>query len=188
MFTEEKRQIIHILLLFLAFFFKYVDRVYIAGILFLLLLLSLFLVPKSRIKKYLYRVYEKNKINGGFYYFLALLVIVLIFPPYVAAASWAILALGDGMATLIGKKFKGFSLPWNKKKTYPGTISFIIFGSFGAFVFLKWMIPEMGLSQAFFLGAKASIAAGIVESFDLRVDDNITVAFTSALAVFLLAG
>ncbi len=186
MFTEEKRQIVHILLLLLAFLLKYYSRWYIAGILFLLLLASVFLVPKSKIKVHLYRSFENNKMHGGFYYFLALIIIVLIFPLPIAAASWAILALGDGMATLVGKNFKDYQLPWNKHKSYPGTISFIIFGAIGAFILLKWMIPEISIAQSFSLGLKAAIVAGIIESLPLRVNDNITVLFASALSIFLL--
>ena len=45
---------------------------------------------------------------------------------HIAAAAWAIMALGDGMATVVGEALRGSALPWNRQKTWPGFISFAV--------------------------------------------------------------
>jgi dolichol kinase len=186
MFTEEKRQIVHILLFIFAFFLKYLARWQAAILLAALLIITLAWVPHSRVKNYLYRHFEKKYSEGGVLYFLVLLVLILIFPLPVVAASWAILAWGDGAATLVGQNFKAKELPWNKKKSYAGSIAFVIFGTLGAFILLKWMLPDMSGNAALLVGLKATLIAALVESLPLKLNDNVSVALASALVINFL--
>ena len=186
MFKEEKRQIVHILLFLLAFLLKYLSRWQTIILLCLLLFVVLFIIPRLRAKSHLYRFTERKYSRGAVSYFLILLVLVLIFPLHIVAVSWAILALGDGTATLFGRHFRAKELPWNKNKTYAGSLAFIIFGSLGAFILLKWMVPEISGNQAFFLGLKTTIVAAIVESLPLKFDDNVSVAIASAVTLYFL--
>src|SRR5205823_93947 len=80
---------------------------------------------------------------GILLYPLAVLLLILVFPTRldIVAAAWGILALGDGAATLVGraasrnadtgkaaqtaetaKTPNGSALPWNRDKTFAGTI------------------------------------------------------------------
>lgn len=183
---EEIRQAIHILLFLLAFFLKYLNRFQAVFLLLLLFIITVFIIPRLKARSYLYRAFENKYSQGGMSYFLVLIVLVLVFPAYIVAASWAILALGDGAATLIGKNFKAKELPWNQDKTYFGSLAFIIFATLGAFILLKWMAPTMSGSEAISLGLTTAIVAAIVESLPLKINDNITVAASSAVVMFLL--
>jgi len=60
MFTEEKRQIVHILLFVFAFFLKYLSRWQAALLLAVLLFIALAWVPRSKVKHYLYRHFERK--------------------------------------------------------------------------------------------------------------------------------
>ncbi|MFA6410267.1 MAG: hypothetical protein WCW26_01690 [Candidatus Buchananbacteria bacterium] len=186
MFSEEKRQIVHILLFFLAFSLKYLSRFEAAFLLLLLLLFTLIVVPRLKIKSYFYRQFEKKYSQGAVLYFLVLLVLVLIFPLYIVAASWAILALGDGAATLIGANFKAKELPWNRHKTYAGSLAFVVFGTLGAFILLRWMLPDLSMVGAFSWGIKAALVAALVESLPLKVNDNVSVTLVSAAVMYFL--
>ncbi|MFA5021732.1 MAG: hypothetical protein WC508_01455 [Patescibacteria group bacterium] len=186
MFSEEKRQIVHILLFFLAFLLKFLNRWQAALLLLFLLLVTLVVIPKLRIKSYFYRSFERKYSQGAVLYFLVLLVLVLIFPLYIVAASWAILALGDGAATLIGANFKAKELPWNRHKTFAGSIAFVIFGTLGAFILLRWMLPDLSLIGAFSLGFKTALIAGLVESLPLRLNDNVSVTLVSAAVMYFI--
>ncbi|OGY45253.1 MAG: hypothetical protein A2729_00200 [Candidatus Buchananbacteria bacterium RIFCSPHIGHO2_01_FULL_39_14] len=183
MFSEQKRQSVHILLFLLAFFLKYLNRWQAAVLLLILLFVTLFLIPRLKIKSFFYRQLEKKYSQGAVWYFLVLLILVLIFPLPVVAASWAILALGDGTATIIGQNFKAKELPWNKKKSYFGSLAFIFFGVIGAFILLKWMMPDLTNGAAFSIGLKTSLIAAVVESLPWRINDNLTVAVTSAVVL-----
>lgn len=186
MFSEKKRQLVHILLFLLAFLLKYLGRLQAAILLTVLLLVTMYLVPKLKVRKFLHRQSEINYSQGAALYFLILLILVLIFPLRIVAASWAILAWGDGTATLIGKNFKVKELPWNKNKSYVGTLSFIFFGTLGSAALLKWMSPELPLDLIFSASFKTALIAGIVESLPWRINDNISVAATSAIVMTFL--
>ncbi|NUM25697.1 MAG: hypothetical protein HUU49_03700 [Candidatus Buchananbacteria bacterium] len=183
MFKEEKRQAVHILLLVFAFSLKYLNRTTAALLLFGFLLVVLFIVPRLRGRHHFYRREDKKYSQGAVNYFLVLLVLVLVFPFEVVAASWGILALGDGMATLVGKNFKTQELAWNRNKSYIGSVAFILFGTVGAYVLLRWMSPD--LTTLFVLGVsfKAATVSAIVESLPWKIDDNISVPLVSAVVV-----
>lgn len=186
MFAEEKRQAVHILLFGFAFLLRFINRWQAAALLFVLLFFTLLVVPKLKMRSYFYRRFENKYSQGAVLYFFVLLVLILVFPLTIVAAAWAILAWGDGAATLIGKHFKAKELPWNKHKSYAGSLAFIFFGTVGAFILLQWMTPGMSASQAFFLGAKATMVAALVESLPLKTNDNVTVTLTSALVLYFL--
>ena len=186
MFSEEKRQLVHILLLFLAFLLKYTSRGQAAVLLLVLLAMTLVVIPRIRLKNYFYRFAERKYSEGAVLYFLVLLILIVVFPLYVVGVAWAILALGDGLATLIGKHFKAKELPWNGDKSYAGSLAFFIFGTIGATVLLKWMLPELSFNLALIAAAKTALVAALVESLPLKVNDNVSVAVTSAFVMYLL--
>lgn len=186
--SETKRQGVHIGLLVIAFLLKYLTRWQSVAVLGGLLLATLLLGPQLKIRSHFYRHIEKRYSAGAVLYFLVLLVLVLIFPLPIVAASWAILALGDGAATLIGEHFKARELAWNPKKTYAGSLAFLLFGTLGAAALLGWTEPTLGYQAIFFLSFKTALVAAIVESLPLKVDDNITVPLSSAVVLSLLMG
>lgn len=114
---------------------------------------------------------------GVVLYPLAVLALVVIYRHHlhVAAAAWAIMALGDGMATVAGERWQGPALPWNRRKTYSGSLSFVIAGTAGAYVLTRWIAPELAPGRALLICAAASLAGAVVESLPIRLDDNITV-------------
>lgn len=183
MTDEKKRQLAHILLLIFALFLKYLSRWQVILLLLILLGVVVAIVPKLKIKKHFYRRQETVIKNGAVFYILILIVLALIFPLPVVAASWAILALGDGMATLVGRSYQGSLLPWSKSKTYMGSLAFIFFGALGAWLLLKWSMPELSLAMAAAAGLKAALVAAIIESLPGPINDNITVAVSAALTL-----
>ena len=183
MFKEEKRQAVHISLLLLAFGLKYLNRFWAVIFLFLLLGVILFIIPKLRSRRHFYRREEKIYSKGAVNYFLVLLILVLIFPFEVVGASWGIMALGDGMATLIGKNFKTKELFWNKNKSYVGSLAFIIFGVAGSYVLLRWLAPDIAMSTALTVSFKTVVVAAVVESLPWQIDDNISVPLASAVVL-----
>ena len=168
----------------MAFVLKYLTKFQAGTLLLTLFIITLFIIPHLRFRSYFYRNFERKYSQGAVLYFFVLFALVLIFPLPIVAASWAILAWGDGSATLIGRHFRARELPWNKEKTYAGSLAFIFFGTLGAFVLLKWMLPELdnSLSIAF----KTAVVAAVAESFHWQINDNATVAVTSAVVLGFL--
>lgn len=101
---------------------------------------------------------------GSLWYMVGfLLLFSLLQNPSQLAASSLILAVGDGLSTLAGRRFGRNPLPYNRKKTLEGSAAFFLSSSLLAFPFLG--------TNAIVLAFLATIG----ESISLGVDDNLTV-------------
>lgn len=129
--------------------------------------------------------------RGVVFYPVAIAALVLVFPTQleIVAGAWAVLSVGDGFATLVGKLGKPIPLRWNPHKTSQGTVACFFFGALACMGAIFFVNPE--LSQDWERWAIAAVvAAGVaawVESLPLPVNDNLTVPF-SAAAILWIAG
>jgi dolichol kinase len=105
----------------------------------------------------------------------------------------AILAFGDGSATLGGLLIGGPKLPWNRKKTVSGFFCFLIVG--GAMAsFIYWGETQMNpeavppfatIRTALICGGLAALLAAVVESIPSRINDNVRVGAVAAATVVI---
>jgi uncharacterized protein (TIGR00297 family) len=123
--------------------------------------------------------HERGFDAGILLYPVMVLLLVLVFRERLvyAAIGWAMLAFGDGIATLAGKSVRIASLPWNRDKSWGGLLACFL-GSLAG-----------GLAVAYFMDYRqpgvvllAALAAAIAESLPTRVDDNVTVPLAAATA------
>jgi len=154
---------------------------------------NLFLLP--RVAGQLYRPGERPRsaASGIVLYPASVLLLILVFHNRldIAAAAWAVLAVGDGMATLVGRRFGRGRLPWNADKSIAGTIALFVCGGIaGAFV--AWWCrpnvtpqPELWFSIAAPL--VAALVAALVETTPVKLDDNISVPASAAAALWALS-
>lgn len=77
------------------------------------------------------------------------------------AASIFILAVGDSLSTIVGKRGK-IRLPHNNNKTLEGSVAFFI-SSLPAYYFVGFLVVPLALITA------------IVESVSFEIDDNLTI-------------
>jgi len=112
---------------------------------------------------------------------VGLLIVIFRDRLHFAAIAWALLAFGDGFATLIAKTIRTPALPWHPDKSWGGFVAFIVFGGAAAFGIGAWMgwCPIVPI-------VIATLAAASVESLPLHVDDNLTVPFAAAVALIVL--
>jgi dolichol kinase len=99
--------------------------------------------------------------------FLAIgFTILLSLYPYSNIALFGILILlfCDPVATIMGLKFGKLKLPYNRKKSYAGTLSYFILGV----LFGMLLIGYISIPIAFLLA--------LLESLSNKIDDNVTVA------------
>jgi uncharacterized protein (TIGR00297 family) len=126
---------------------------------------------------------------GILLYPLAVLGLILAFSKRLdlAASAWAILALGDGTATLVGRGIASPTLPWNREKTVSGTLAFIIFGALGGVALMWWMRstiePPPSLTFVLVAPVVGAITAAFVETIPIRLDDNISVPVTAGVVL-----
>jgi len=120
----------------------------------------------------------------------AVFVLVLLFwsRPEFAAAVWAILAFGDGFATIAGKNLASPPLPWNPEKSVAGSLGFIAAGIPGAYAAFHFVGRHESLSLAgIALVSTVVVICGVVESLPLNLDDNLTIPVSGALSIWLLS-
>lgn len=91
-----------------------------------------------------------------------------------ALAVIAVLALGDGLATIIGKFFGRARVAWNKAKSWEGTAAFAVVGALAGYVFIGLASVPLALILAF------------AETLPLDVDDNLLIPFVALLLEFMV--
>jgi len=132
----------------------------------------------------LYRPWERGRRrpwSGIGLYPIAVLLLILVFSDRrdIVAAAWGILAFGDGLATLAGRRIGGATWPWNRDKTVAGTAAFAIGGGLAGASLCWWcrpaVIPPPFLWFSLGAPAIAAVVAASVETLPIRLDDNLTV-------------
>jgi uncharacterized protein (TIGR00297 family) len=132
---------------------------------------------------------------GILLYPLAVLGLVLVFRNalWMAAAIWAIVAFGDGMASVVGSALRGPTWPWNPKKRIAGSLAFVVFGGLGAAVLIAWtsrlpLDPHAAHApRTLAVALSLALVAALVESCPTTLDDNVTVPLVGALTLPMLA-
>ncbi len=130
---------------------------------------------------------------GG--YSLSVLLMAFLFPRHLelGLAVLAILAFGDGSATLVGLTFRGPRLWWNRAKSWSGLLGFVVIGS----LMTAWIYwgethnpeaaePAVSFGLALLLSSPAVVAAALAESIRSRINDNIRVGVVAAIALIML--
>lgn len=184
---ELLRKSIHMAVGLGAFIVVFLGPLASALLAFALLLFNVFVWPRIGGR----RVWRDRDLQRGIavgvvFYPLVLLALVLIFwrKLEVVAAAWAILAFGDGMATLVGGTLGHARLPWNTEKSWAGSLAFWVFGALGAGLALGWTLAhqerEIELTLLVVAAVTTALVATLIESWPSRLDDNLTVPLSSA--------
>jgi uncharacterized protein (TIGR00297 family) len=130
--------------------------------------------------------------RGILLYPLSVLFLILLLRDqlWMAAAGWAVLAWGDGMASIAGMALGGPRLPWNPGKGWVGTAAFVLFGALGAAAFVGWTLhlPASSWLSPRILGlvVPVTVFCALVESLPTTLDDNVTVPLAAAVALPLV--
>jgi dolichol kinase len=116
--------------------------------------------------------FEARPFLGPVYAFIGIILVSAFFPPLVAYASILVLALGDGVAGLVGQVAGKHPLGTGRRKSVEGTLA----GFTASFTGCLFLIPI----ELAFVGA---LVGTIAEVFLASLDDNLTVPLSSALAI-----
>jgi len=108
------------------------------------------------------------------FYAFGIMLSLIIFPPHFGYASIAIFTLGDGAASLFGKKFGKTRYPFNKAKNLEGSSFGFIFALLGAVFFVD---PIKA-----FIGAMTGMLA---ECLPMPVNDNLTIPLTAGFMLMM---
>ena len=185
-YSETLRQVVHAATGALAFLLRYLTWRQAAVLTLVALVFSATLLP--RVLPRIVRPSDAIRHRSGLlFYPLSLLALVLIFRERldIVAAAWAVMAFGDGAATLVGTRVGGARLPWNPDKTWSGLIAFVLAGSIGAVTASVWVAPMIMPPPPWFFTwlapIAAALAAALAETIPIKLDDNLRVPFVAAL-------
>jgi uncharacterized protein (TIGR00297 family) len=192
MFSETRRQVVHITMVGWAFLLRVLTWEQAAALAVTALLFNAFVLPRAGGRA----IFRPDDVRRGIpagilYYPVSVLVLILCFRNRldVAAAAWAILAVGDGTATLAGRSIGGARLPWNPDKSWAGTAAFIMAGGAAGVLLCWWTQPnvEPHAPAWFVVGAPvaAAVVAALVETIPVRLDDNLSVPFAAGATLWL---
>jgi HAD superfamily phosphoserine phosphatase-like hydrolase len=110
------------------------------------------------------------------FYALGITLSLMFFPSPIGYAAIATLTLGDGFASLLGKKYGRNSSPFNKTKSLEGSLFGLLFAFLGTSFFLT--------------PAKALLAAAsgmLIESIPTPINDNLTIPLTVSIVLSIAA-
>ncbi|HUG54184.1 MAG TPA: DUF92 domain-containing protein [Vicinamibacteria bacterium] len=118
------------------------------------------------------------------------LVLALREQRWLVAAVWGLLAVGDGMASIVGQAVGGPRLPWNPKKGWAGFAAFVACGGTAAALLAVWTLElPLGVATSpmiLTVIAPATLLCALVESLPTTLDDNLTVPLVGGASVALL--
>ena len=185
------RKIVHISMLIFAFLLPCLTWRQAAGCALLALLFNVFVLPRFGVdlRKNAADVSGSGVMTGIVIYPLAVLALILLYRHnlQIVGATWAIMALGDGMAGVAGAALQGPALPWNRDKTWFGFLAFVVAATAGSYVLMRWVAPAIDSDAAFKICAATALVGGIVESLPIRLDDNATVPLVCGAFMFCLS-
>lgn len=130
------------------------------------------------------RTGEQSELSAVFGYSVSVLATLLLFPKHAELGMLVlcVLAFGDGMATTIGLLLRGPRLPWNRDKSWAGTLAFVGFGGYlASLAYWAESQPQASWPIALTCGFAAAIVAAVAESLPSRVNDNVRVGIASAV-------
>ena len=185
--SEVIRESIHIGSFSVSFVCIYLLKSYLVSFLILLITLLYIASEVARLQGINFPIFStvtwKAANKPEFYEFatapvffaLGLMFSLILFPAPASYASIAILTLGDGSATIFGRKFGSVRFPFNKGKNLEGSIFGFLFASLGAMFFVDPMKALTGAAVAM-----------LIECLPLPVSDNLTIPLASGLVLTMI--
>ncbi|MDE3156747.1 MAG: DUF92 domain-containing protein [Acidobacteriota bacterium] len=193
-FSEDRRQFLHMSMAAFALLLRVLTWEWALACALIALVFNVALLPRLGGRQF-YRPADQARGYplGIVFYPLAVAFLILVFPDRldIVAGAWGVMAFGDGMATIAGRRAGSGQLPWNPEKTAAGLAAFVVCGGVGGALLSWWVRPAVHPvpSLAFALGAPivAALVAGFAETAPIRLDDNLTVPAFAATSLWALS-
>ncbi len=182
---ETRRKIVHILTLLLALLLRYLPPTWAALLVFATLLFNFYFIP--RLMRSVQRPTAAGLDMGIVLFPVSLLILVFLYgwQMEVVAGAWALLAAGDGFATLVGQRFGRRKLPWNPNKSWAGFIAFIAFGTPAVVFLMHWCYSPLGLPTLAGVALGTAILCAVLESMPWPINDNLSVPLVGGTLLYL---
>jgi phytol kinase len=135
---------------------------------------------------------RREILRGPLFYGVMFVILTVLFwkDSPVGMTALMIMCGGDGIADLVGKRFKSSRIPYSREKSLAGSLGVFIGGwLLSAFIFLAYI--RAGVFTGPFAPyvvplAIIALVSALVESLPYREVDNITVTVTAAILGYFL--
>jgi len=124
---------------------------------------------------------RREILRGPLFYGIVFVVMTLVYwkDSPIGMTALMLMCGGDGLAEIMGRGLKSPKLPWNKDKSWAGSLGMFI-GGWALAAFILGMFVLAGIFPGLFTGTLIPItlialAGTLVESLPLKDVDNITV-------------
>ena len=178
---EISRDVVHLIagiaIISLAVLLPDPRRLIIALIIMGFILGSYTIISKGKFSRMLYKFERKNTYFGSGAIWLALgalLAMGFIFSINFLIAILAAIFIGDPLATIVGVKFGKHKIFYNREKSVEGSFAYFV-------AVLAVAYPFIGL-----YALPIALIAAFVESWGIKIDDNLMVPFILSIVIWLL--
>lgn len=126
-------------------------------------------------------------LRGPLFYGIVFVILTIIYwlDTPIGIVALMMLSGGDGLADIIGRRYGSQKLPWNKNKTWLGSLSLFVGGwtfAMAMLVFYVILNTFPGPATLYLLPITViATASMLVESFPLRDYDNITMTLAAVI-------
>ena len=130
--------------------------------------MKLKIIPKEleKMDAFIAKEFERPKefpMKGAISFYMGAFLAIALFPKSIAMAAIIVLAISDSSSTIWGKFYGKHKIPFNKNKSFEGSIAFLI----PAFIILSFFV---NMTNAILI----SLVATFVEMLP-KLEDNITI-------------
>jgi phytol kinase len=135
---------------------------------------------------------RREILRGPLYYGIIFVLLTII---YWKSSPVGIIALmlmcgGDGLADIFGRKWGSIKIPWNRAKSWAGSIGMLV-GGWVFSVLILWIFIEAGIFSSSFPSyllpvTLIAIVGTLVESLPLMDIDNITITLSAMILGYFL--
>lgn len=122
--------------------------------------------------------WEQHTFSGQAFMMMGCFLAILLVRKELAITALCFGALGDPSAALFGVYFGRHRLPFQKKKTWEGSIALIIVCALAGSLIAFWLLPYPPV-----ILAVGVLAAAFFEVYNFRADDNFLIPFSAALCM-----
>jgi len=135
---------------------------------------------------------RREILRGPLFYGIVFVVMTLVYwkDSPIGMTALMLMCGGDGLAEIMGRGLKSPKLPWNKDKSWAGSLGMFI-GGWALAAFILGMFVLAGIFAGPFTGylipiTLIALAGTLVESLPLKDVDNITVTLAAVILGYLL--
>lgn len=127
--------------------------------------------------------HEAWRINSATWFTTAILGLALLDDVLVTTVALAVLAAGDPVAALIGRRFGRTRLA--NGRSLEGTLAFIVAAALCAWGVLMVFHDELTPGQGALLALAGAVPGAVAELLTRRIDDNLAIPWSAAAGVLL---